>query len=166
MKAGSAIPRHWKDSILHFEEVLHLNPDNREAAENRAYVKKRLEKWLDGQEHADTDPSADQPNPDQDPPEQKPEQSPEKNPARNPDSTPENNNTTTPDNPPSTTPDKPDKNNPGDEESRPPASDSIKPRPGESTEEFARRILRDNADFEMRLLPLKPLGGQRSKKDW
>ena len=166
LKAGSAIPRHWKDSILHFEEVLLLNPDNREAAENRAYVKKQLEKWLDGQEHADAGPSADQPNPDQDPPEQKPEQSPEKNPARNPDSTPENNNTTTPDNPPSTTPDKPDKNNPGDEESRPPASDSIKPRPGESPEEFARRILRDNADFELRLLPLKPLGGQRSKKDW
>ena len=42
------------------------------------------------------------------------------------------------------------------------------PSPGreKAPEEFARRILRDNADFELKLLPLKPLGGQRSKKDW
>ena len=165
LKTADAIPRYWRDSILHFEEVLLLNPDNREAAENRAYVKQQLEKWLDDQEKAAARASTGQPNPNPDPPEQEPEQPSEKNPAEKPDSTPEDNKPTTPDNLPST-PAKPGKNNPRDEESQSPATDSTKPRPGESPEEFARRILRDNADFELKLLPLKPLGGQRSKKDW
>ena len=39
------------------------------------------------------------------------------------------------------------------------------PLPGESPEEFALRILRENADFEMNLLPRR-LREQRPKKDW
>ena len=168
LQTADAIPRCWRDSILHFDEVLLLNPDNREAAENRDYVKRQLEKWLADQEKTDDHPPAGQPNPTPDPPErpeQEPEQPSEKNPTRKPDSTPEDNNATTPDNRPSP-PDKPGENNPGTKETKPLPPDSPNPHPAETSKKFARRILRDNADFELKLLPLKPLGGRRPKKDW
>lgn len=162
------IPLHWRDSISHFTEVLILNPDNREAAENRDHVEEQLAKWLNNKKHEGPIDPSDPPN--ENPP-KKPEQSPEKNPPeKNPPEkkgsqstpAPDNNNATSASNQPSIPPDTDSK----DEDLRPPASDSEKPRPGESPEEFARRILRDNADFELRLLPRKSLGAQRAKKDW
>jgi len=43
---------------------------------------------------------------------------------------------------------------------------SKEPIPGETPEEFARRILRDNADFETKLIPRKISQGRRPRKDW
>ncbi len=156
------IPLCWRDAISHFDEVIILNPDNREAIENRLYVERELAKWLKNKPPEGTPDSSAQPeqnlpkDPGQKapPPEASPPKNEEGKPPPSPDSSAETRNSNPPD------------NNSDGEEPKSPPSDPEKPRPGESPEEFARRILRDNADFELRLLPRKSLGAQRAKKDW
>ena len=157
---------HWSDSISHFSEVLKMEPSNKKAAENLAYVQRRF-----GEHSAQlpnpTNPVEDS-NENPTPPELKnktPEGEPQTNDPEQPNPSP----------PPSSALDKyppntdpipqPDEPENTDRETNPPVQ-SKDPAPGETSEEFARRILRDNADFETKLIPRKLSKGKRSRKDW
>jgi len=165
-----AVAVHWEDSIDHFGAVIALVPRNREAQENRDYVKKQLEEWVTKQEQdpptlPEQPPSAPnrKPQPNPDPPTGSP---PDKGDKDNPGNDQhENGEPKDKDSPPKPA-ENSEENQPDENESRPDANEAIRPRPGETPEEFARRILRDNADFELSPLPRKPLGIRRPKKDW
>ena len=157
---------HWSDSISHFSEVLRMEPSNKKAAENLAYVKRRFGEHS-AQRLNPTNPEEGS-NENPTPPEPKnkaPEGEPQTNEPEQPNPSP----------PPSSASDKspptsdpipqPDEPENTDRETNPPAQ-SKDPAPGETSEEFARRILRDNADFETKLIPRKLSKGQRSRKDW
>ena len=158
--------RHWSDSISHFSDVLKMEPSNKKAAENLAYVKRRFEEHS-AQLLSPTNPEEGS-NENPAPPERskkEPEGEPQTNEPKQPNpSTPPS---SASDNSPPTSdsipqPDEPENT---DRETNPPPQ-SKDPAPGETSEEFARRILRDNADFETKLIPRKLSKGQRSRKDW
>ena len=160
----------WNDSIDHFEAVLALNPDYHEAAENRDYVKSQLAEW-NARSKEDLPVPPEQPPSKQD---EEPRQGPQENTQPPPKQTDEGDSGTeevkkdspSKNEPPSSPPEENGEKEPGESESKPAEAGQVRPRPGETPEEFARRILRDNADFELSPLPRKPLGARRPKKDW
>ncbi len=156
----------WNDAISHFEQVLMLDPQNRKAAENLELIRDRIRQLDDKKSPLHTPASPDQPDPTvaekpspspgqpstPDPTDinqEKPPSAPDKGKTERPDNTSGKPNSNASDNKP-----------PG---TRPP--ENAKPQPGETPEQFALRILRENADFEMNLLPRR-LRAQRPKKDW
>jgi Ca-activated chloride channel family protein len=157
----------WRDAIGHFEGALSLNAENTQAQENRNLVQTLLDELL--KKHAKAEPSRGAPN---DPQGGDPESEPKNNDPKDhqgkgehesnspkPGQDPKN------ENPPDETPSKPPESDPeegGDEESE----STIKPRPDESPEDYARRILSSNADFDMKPMPHRIRTPHRPKKDW
>lgn len=163
---SSSALRHWSDSISHFSEALKMEPSNTKAAENLAYVKRRF-----GEQSAQrlnpTNPEEGS-NENPTPPEPKnkaPEGEPQTNEPEQPNPSPPPTSASDKSPPTSDPIPQPDEPENTDRETNPPAQPKD-PAPGETSEEFARRILRDNADFETKLIPRKLSKGQRSRKDW
>ncbi len=161
-----SILRHWGDSISHFKEVLKINPSSKKAIENLEYVKRRMK------EHSTNliNPATPEEGSSEKEKATESKTKPPKDEAQN--SGPQQPNTSTPPNPATAKPstdselseqqDEPEKTD-RDAEPSLPSKDLA---PGETSEEFARRILRDNADFETRLIPRKLSKRQRPRKDW
>ena len=161
-----SILRHWSDSISHFNEALKIDPSSNKAFENLEYVKRRMK------EHSTNLINPAIPEEGSNEKENSPETKtkPPGEEAQN--SGPEQPNTSTPPNPASAKsppdsefPEQQDDPDKTDRETELP-SPSKGPVPGETSEEFARRILRDNADFETKLIPRKLSKRQRPRKDW
>ncbi|MCH2330052.1 MAG: hypothetical protein MK312_00745, partial [Roseibacillus sp.] len=160
---------YWNDAISHFRQLLHVDPLNLKAAKNLAYVERKLD------EHSRnllSEPNEDPANDKDDPLEQSQESRNGENKEQ-----PQTSETATSQEPaiPSSNPEKPGPDtppsipperaaNPDSETDPPPGPEE--PIPGETPEEFARRILRDNADFETKLIPRNISQGQRPKRDW
>ena len=160
---------YWNDAISHFRQLLHVDPSNLKAAQNLAYVERKLD------EHSRnllSEPNEDPENDKDDPLEQSQESRNGENKEQ-----PQTSETATSQEPaiPSSNPEKPGPDtppsipperaaNPDSETDPPPGPEE--PIPGETPEEFARRILRDNADFETKLIPRNISQGQRPKRDW
>ena len=167
-QATEAIILYWRDAIAHYEGTLALNADNTNAKENRELVRKLLEDLL--KQHPPQPETTRSPD---DPQGETPAEDPQKNDdsqngTNNPKPSPNENGNPNPGAaPPPSPPDNPGNTDqdPGEDPS-PPSDSPIKPRPGESPEAYARRILSDNADFEMRPLPLRLRNPPRPKKDW
>lgn len=153
----------WMDAVSHFEQVLVLDPENREAAENLELVRKKIREF-DKKEKPLNAPAP----PDKSDPPATEESKPIPQQQSKPDTEDTNREKFTP---PSDQDkiEKPSGNPSADENSNKPSGTTppgnSQPLPGESPEEFALRILRENADFEMNLLPRR-LREQRPKKDW
>ena len=143
-----------------------MEPSNKKAAENLAYVKRRFgehsAKLLnptnpeEGSNENPTPPETKNKAPEGEPQTNEPEQP---NPSPPPRSASDNSPSTSD---PISQPDEPENTA---RKTNPPAQ-SKDPAPGETSEEFARRILRENADFETKLIPRKLSKGKRSRKDW
>ena len=143
-----------------------MEPSNKKAAENLAYVKRRFGEHsakllnpTNPEEGSNENPTPPEPNnkaPEGEPQTNEPEQP---NPSPPPSSASDKSPSTSD---PISQPDEPENT---DRKTNPPAQ-SKDPAPGETSEEFARRILRENADFETKLIPRKLSKGKRSRKDW
>ena len=157
---------HWGDSISHFTQVLRIAPADKNAAENLAHVKRRFD------EHSAQIPpqTSAQKGKDEKPKSQ--ESKTKENETESPPTDPNQQNKPAlpsspsdkpkPDPQDQTQPDQPE--SPDNRNQLPPKSKE--PIPGETPEEFARRILRDNADFETKIIPRKISQGRRPRKDW
>ncbi len=157
---------YWRDSIGHFDGVLRLNPENERARQNRDRVLQRLqdlrkkqEEQREAQPPPEPDPDPEKKDPDQGgktgDPNQSPPDDPKRDPGESPPAQPED-----PENP------DPDPRGANGEDEPKPAESAPSPRPGETPEEFARRILGDNADFDARPVPLRFRNLPRAEKDW
>ena len=184
-EAMEEIISNWNESLAHYEDALQLTPDQQQTKDNHALVKRRLdelkeeqeqeqqdqEKQEDGEENEENKEDGDSENKD----EQKGE-NPDKGDKEKEDGEPENEG------------DDPKGNEPGDEneENQPPknegdegdeeqpqgrpepqqAEQQSPPRENESPEEHARRILSENADFQMTPLMRQEHRQKRPEKDW
>ena len=185
---------YWQDAIRHFDRTLAINSGNKSARHNRDIVQRKLDelnKEQEQQEQQDQDQNdqsqnqdqnndensnKDEQDPNQDPeqdpnedPNQKANQDPEQNPNQDPEQQPGNDPPDRPDNPDQRPPE--DQRGDPDQERSPdknPANQAEAPRPeeGESPEEYARRILSDNADFRTKPVPLRIRGVRPPAKNW
>ena len=174
----------WPDALGHYQDVLAINPAHREAAENHARVQKLLEdlKRQQAQQEQDDPPTQDQSQDPQDPkdPGDEPQ---DKNGGGDQDQDPEPPRTPTrrtvtpkmartrrtvtrtrtrPEDPNSRDPD-PDAP-PSDQDPRP--GEQEEARPDESPEDYARRVLAENADFQTTPLMRQRMRQRRPEKDW
>lgn len=162
----------WPDALGHYQDVLAIDPEHREAAENHERVKKLLEDLKQQQEQQEKNDQQNQDSQDQS---QNPEnnqgdqnQDQEQNPdQQNPDAEdgqdPKNGNQE--ENPDQQDPGRDEQSSeqqprPGEQEQQP------QPRPDESPEEYARRVLAENADFQTTPLMRQRMRQRRPEKDW
>ena len=162
---------YWQDAVDHFEAVLALDPKNRKAKENLDYVRKKAGEWPPQKEQdAPSTPEKDTPSRVENDPGRRPENVPPEtgngdDQKSSPESREKNEQPRVNENPPEHQ-DPNEENRVSESGDLADGEERIKPRPGETPGEFARRILRDNADFELSPLPRKPIGSRRPKKDW
>ena len=162
-KTSKDVRLFWIDAISHFEQVLVLDPENRKAAENLELVRSKIRQLDDNRNPLDTPSPPDKSDP---PASEKSAPSPEQPSKPSPEDINQEKPTPPSDqdktgNPPGNTDANESTNKPSG--ATPPGA--TKPLPGETPGEFALRILRENADFELKLLPRR-LREQRPKKDW
>jgi len=156
----------WRDAIGHFEGALSLNGKNTQAQENRDLVQTLLDELL--KKHAKADPPRGAPSEPQTDPESEPKNNDPKDhqgKGEHESNSPKPGQDPNNENPPEEAPSKPPES--GSEEGEQEKSEStIKPRPDESPEDYARRILNSNADFNMKPMPHRIRTPHRPKKDW
>jgi len=168
LKESSKTLLHWSDAIAHFSAVVKIDPSNQKASENLAYVRKRLEQYS---AQLLNDPLKEKNQKAEDPPTSPEQKDPETGDPSNPSDTPVPTPSHTPPPSPNTTTQEPPLTTPPDEvSSQEPSKNTPQgkenPNPGETAQEFARRVLRDNADLETMQIPRRLSQGPRPKKDW
>jgi Ca-activated chloride channel family protein len=161
----------WRDAIGHFEGALSLNAENSQAKDNRDLVQSLLDELLKKQAKEESPQGApNEPDPQGDDPESDPKNNDSKDQqgkGEHESNSPKPGQDPNNENPPEENPSKPPERDPeegGQEESE--SKSSIKPRPDESPEDYARRILNSNADFDMKPMPRRIRTPHRPKKDW
>jgi len=169
----------WPDALAHYQDTLAINPGHQEAADNYKRVRELLEE-LKKQQQKQQKEQNDQENQDQNQESQgnedqnEDQQDPENTGNQNQDPDQQNPNpdgTQDPDNgDPQANPDQ-QENGPEDQASTPEPSpgeqeQQLQPRPDETPEEYARRVLAENADFQTTPLMRRRMQQRRPEKDW
>lgn len=170
--------RSWRDAIDHFRGVLELNPSNSKARDNQERVEEELEKLLNEEQpppqeqpqEGSPDRNEDQSGEGETPPEQDPDDQGEPDSSDSGERPGDNGSMPRPGNG-EERPDRREQGDPGEDRRPPESQPGEQPEPAprrsdETPEEYARRVLSENADFQTNPLPRNLYQERRSSKDW